>query len=262
MKANSIITIPQVRYLFLKQIIISGSNIASTIGQYLTRRLLFNVLTHSHSEQRRIDMRSLAPILLIICFTSFTQALEIAKLIRRWGCVAVASTSIGISTPQLAFADALPAIGQKAPDFSLPSNAGKDISLGDLATKRTVLYFYPGDFTSGCTIEAKGFESRIKYFDSLDVQVVGVSVDSVDKHLDFKKSYGLDFPLLSDNGGIVSNKYGSLLDLGFIGKFSNRQTFIISKGPEQKIEAVFTDVESRVAKHADDVLDKVKMLPK
>jgi len=191
---------------------------------------------------------------------SSVHAWKIGKAVR--GFASAACVSASLLSPLIAQADSLPAVGQSAPDFALPSNAGKDISLKDLASKRTVLYFYPGDFTSGCTIEAKGFESHIKDFENLDVQVVGVSVDSVDKHLDFKKSYGLDFPLLSDNGGKVSNKYGSLLDLGFIGKFSNRQTFVISKGPEQKIEAVFTDVESRVAQHADDVLNKLQQLPK
>ena len=83
-----------------------------------------------------------------------------------------------------------------------------------------------------------------------------MSVDSVDKHLDFSKKYGLDFPLLSDQGGAVSNKYGSLLDLGFVGKFSNRQTYVIS--PEGKIEYVFTNVDSRVSEHSNDVLNKLK----
>lgn len=82
----------------------------------------------------------------------------------------------------------------------------------------------------------------------------------MDKHLDFKKKYGLDFPLLSDNGGAVSNKYGSLLDFGFIGKFSNRQTYIIS--PDGNVEYVFTDVESRVAEHSTDVLAKLVALSK
>jgi len=80
----------------------------------------------------------------------------------------------------------------------------------------------------------------------------------VEKHLDFGKSYGLDFPLLSDNGGVVSNKYGSLLDFGFVGKFSNRQTYIIS--PYGKIQYVFTDVESRINKHSEDVLAKLTEL--
>jgi len=115
-----------------------------------------------------------------------------------------------------------------------------------------------GDFTSGCTIEANAFERDIEQYKALGVQIIGVSVDSVDKHLDFSKKYGLDFTLLSDQGGVVSNKYGSLLDLSFLGKFSNRQTYIIS--PEGKVEYVFTDVESRVSEHSKDVLTKLKQL--
>ncbi|KAJ1413749.1 hypothetical protein B484DRAFT_401941, partial [Ochromonadaceae sp. CCMP2298] len=72
------------------------------------------------------------------------------------------------------------------------------------------------------------------------------------------KKYGLDFTLLSDQGGLISNKYGSLLDLSFLGKFSNRQTYIIS--PEGKVEYVFTDVEKRVAQHSQDVLKQLKQL--
>ena len=85
-----------------------------------------------------------------------------------------------------------------------------------------------------------------------------MSVDSVDKHLDFAKTYGLSFALASDQGGAVSNSFGSLLDLGFIGKFSNRQTYIIDK--EGKVAAVFTDVESRLAKHSEEVLKKLNEL--
>jgi len=97
----------------------------------------------------------------------------------------------------------VPIVGATAPDFSLPSNTGKDISLADLKGKWTVLYFYPGDFTSGCTIEAQGFEKDFKKYQDLGVGILGVSVDSVDKHLDFAKKYGLEFPLASDKGGKI-----------------------------------------------------------
>ena len=79
--------------------------------------------------------------------------------------------------------------------------------------------------------------------------------------MDFGKTYGLDFPLLSDLGGSVSGKYGSLLDFGFIGKFSNRQTYIIAPDTHE-IEYVFTDVEGRVAQHSQDVLEKLSALSK
>jgi thioredoxin-dependent peroxiredoxin len=173
------------------------------------------------------------------------------------------SSTAATGTPQTSIVTAdsgssIPAIGSAAPDFSLPSNRGKSINLSDLKGKRSVLYFYPGDFTQGCTIEAQAFQRDLSQYQSLGVDIFGVSVDSVDKHLDFSKSYGLGFPLLSDNGGVVSKSYGSLLDLGFLGKFSNRQTYILS--PDLKIEAVFTDVESRLSKHSDEVLAKLRVL--
>ena len=199
----------------------------------------------------------LVKLAFVLLLTPLTCAMRMSlgSSLKKWSAAAVTSLVL-LASPALA--DSIPAIGAPAPDFTLPSNAGKDISLKDLAGKRTVLYFYPGDFTSGCTIEAQGFERDIQKYNDLGVQVVGVSVDSVDKHLDFKKKYGLDFPLLSDMGGAVSNKYGSLLDFGFVGKFSNRQTFIIS--PKSTIEAVFTDVESRINEHSSDVLEKLKSL--
>ena len=85
-------------------------------------------------------------------------------------------------------------------------------------------------------------------------------MDSVEKHLDFSKSYGLDFPLLSDVGGKVSGQYGTLLDIPFMGKFSNRQTYLLS--PDGKVEYVFTDVESRLAKHSTEVLAKIAEMKK
>ena len=164
------------------------------------------------------------------------------------------------TTLQIAAGDPIPALGSAAPDFSLPSNTGKTISLSDLKGSRTVLYFYPGDFTSGCTIEAQAFQRDVPKYKELDTKIVGVSVDSVEKHLDFSKSYGLDFPLLSDQGGKVSGQYGTLLDIPFMGKFSNRQTYIIS--PDGKVEYIFTDVESRLAKHSNEVLAKLVELKK
>ena len=90
------------------------------------------------------------------------------------------------------------------------------------------------------------------------MNIYGISVDSVEKHFDFVKSCGLDFPLLSDQGGAVSNQYGSLLDLGFLGKFSNRHTYIIS--PQGKVEYVFTDVESHIGQHSAEVLKVIESL--
>jgi peroxiredoxin Q/BCP len=176
--------------------------------------------------------------------------------------VAVGSTSLtigslGIEVPQ-AHADGLPAVSAPAPAFKLPSNTGKDISLDDLKGKWSVLYFYPGDFTSGCTIEAQNFEKSSGAIRGLGAEIYGVSVDGLEKHLDFSKSYGLSFPLLSDKDGKVSETYGSALKIPFMGTFSNRQTYIID--PEGKLRWVFTDVQSRLNKHADEVISKLKEL--
>lgn len=232
-----------------------------------------------------------------------SSAQDFAKILRRLSFVGAAVTfstaEVKIQNPdsinpqifhvgsRSARASDIPALGVIAPEFSLPSNYGKALSLNDFPGKRIILYFYPvvlfiliyaiiiiitsinmltftkfkGDFTQGCTIEAQGFQKDIAKYKELGAQIVGVSVDSVDKHLDFGKTYNLDFPLLSDQGGVVSGKYGSLLDFGFLGKFSNRQTYIISPDTH-KIEFVFTDVEGRVAQHSEDVLVKLKELTK
>lgn len=173
------------------------------------------------------------------------------------GSTALTIGSLGIEVPQ-AHADGLPAVSAPAPAFRLPSNTGKDISLDDLKGKWSVLYFYPGDFTSGCTIEAQNFEKSADAIRGLGAEIYGVSVDSLEKHLDFKKTYGLSFPLLSDKDGKVSETYGSALKIPFMGTFSNRQTYLID--PEGKLRWVFTDVQSRLNKHADEVISKLKEL--
>ncbi|CAN0240173.1 unnamed protein product [Ascophyllum nodosum] len=175
------------------------------------------------------------------------------------GASAVAAAGAA-SSPLASVAAAPPAAGTVAPDFTLPSNTGKDINLKDFLknAKHTVLYFYPGDFTSGCTIEAQGFQKDFAKYGEKNAQIVGVSVDSIEKHLNFEKSYGLQFPLLSDIGATVAEKYGSKLEIPFMGKFANRLTFII--GSDGKIEKVFTDVEGKVAKHSEQVLSTLASL--
>ena len=92
------------------------------------------------------------------------------------------------------------------PLFGLPSNTVKNIGLDDLKGKWGVLYFYPGDFTSGCTIEAQNFEKGSGIIRGLGAEIYGVSVDSLAKHLDFSKKYGLPFALLSDAEDKVSEQ--------------------------------------------------------
>lgn len=156
----------------------------------------------------------------------------------------------------------MPAVGTKAPEFKLPNSKGdgSTTTLQSLTknNKWTVLYFYPGAFTQGCTLEAKGFQRDIEKYQALDTQIVGVSVDPVEKNASFCSQFGLDFYMLSDVGGRVSKTYGSALAVPGFGTFSNRQTYIID--PKGNLRWVFTDVESRVPRHSAEVLEKLNEL--
>eukprot|EP00523_Entomoneis_sp_CCMP467_P007215 CAMPEP_0168726116 /NCGR_PEP_ID=MMETSP0724-20121128/4505_1 /TAXON_ID=265536 /ORGANISM="Amphiprora sp., Strain CCMP467" /LENGTH=212 /DNA_ID=CAMNT_0008772925 /DNA_START=30 /DNA_END=668 /DNA_ORIENTATION=+ len=159
-------------------------------------------------------------------------------------------------------ASAVPAVGAKAPAFELPSSRGDGsaTSLSNLVNsgKWTVLYFYPGAFTSGCTLEAKYFQRDLEQYRTFNAQIVGVSVDPPEKNAQFCSSVGLDFFMLSDIGGAVSKLYGSALSIPGFGSFSNRQTYLID--PKGNIRWVFTDVESRIPTHSKEVLDKLAEL--
>src|ERR1700761_4861022 len=104
-----------------------------------------------------------------------------------------------------------PAVGSQAPAFSLPSQEGGQISLNQFKGKWVVLYFYPKDFTSGCTIEAHNFQRDIDKFTQKNAVIVGVSADTVDSHKGFCAKEGLNFKLLSDEKHEVSQKYGSIM---------------------------------------------------
>ncbi|MBW4667881.1 MAG: peroxiredoxin [Cyanomargarita calcarea GSE-NOS-MK-12-04C] len=146
----------------------------------------------------------------------------------------------------------LPSINQPAPSFTLPTNTGDgDISLSDLRGKWVVLYFYPKDFTAGCTIEARRFQQDLpKYLDK-NVEIIGVSADDVDSHAEFCDSEGLKFPLLADSNGAVSKAYGSWL--GFL---SLRHTFLID--PKGVLRETFVKVNPSV--HSTEVLARLEQL--
>ncbi|HBB35426.1 MAG TPA: peroxiredoxin [Cyanobacteria bacterium UBA8803] len=119
-----------------------------------------------------------------------------------------------------------PPLKEPAPEFTLPTNTGNgEVSLSDYRGKWVVLYFYPKDFTSGCTLEARRFQQDLPKYIERNVQILGVSVDDVDSHAEFCESEGLKFPLLADTDGAVSKAYGSWM--GFV---SLRHTYIIDPG--------------------------------
>ena len=118
-------------------------------------------------------------------------------------------------------------IDSKAPDFTLPSQAGEMVSLTDfLDRKPVVLFFYPKDDTPGCTREACAFRDDHEEFSKLDAEVVGISSDSVESHRSFARKHGLPFTLLSDEGGKVRKSYGVSNTLGL---FPGRVTFVIDE---------------------------------
>jgi peroxiredoxin Q/BCP len=134
--------------------------------------------------------------------------------------------------------------GQKAPDFRLKSSDGKEYSLSDFRGKKVVLYFYPKDDTPGCTTEACGFRDAIESIRKKNAVVLGVSRDSVDSHRKFVSKYSLNFPLLSDEYGKVSEAYGVLKEKNMYGRKTLgivRSTFIIDE--EGRIEKIFSPVK-------------------
>lgn len=143
----------------------------------------------------------------------------------------------------------LPLLDRPAPDFTLPTNTGSgQVSLGDYRGKWLVLYFYPKDFTSGCTLEARRFQQDLPQYLERNTQILGVSADSVDSHAKFCDSEGLRFPLLADEKGIVSKAYGSWLGIA-----SLRHTFIIN--PEGILKEIFLGVNPTV--HSQEVLARL-----
>jgi peroxiredoxin Q/BCP len=165
-------------------------------------------------------------------------------------------TLLGVA-PLLAFASSTPSIGSIAPEFTLNSQEGSPVSLKEFRGKWVVLYFYPKDFTSGCTIEAHNFQRDQAQYQQKNAVVLGVSLDSADSHKQFCTKEGLNFKLLADTDHKVSSAYGSLTNLGLV-KFASRQTFIIS--PEGTIVKVFTDVNP--SKHSEEVLSALSELLK
>lgn len=140
-------------------------------------------------------------------------------------------------------------IGDKAPDFSLPNQDEVMVSLSDYYEKKdVVLFFYPKDFSPGCTTQACTFRDRYEDFTDLGAEVIGVSSDSVQSHKKFLETYMLPFTLLSDSDGDVRKLYGSTKVFGIV---PGRYTFIIDR--KGIIRHIFTS-ETNMKKHVDEAL--------
>ena len=145
-----------------------------------------------------------------------------------------------------------PDIGSPAPQFVLATNTGDgEVALDDYLGQWVVLYFYPQDFTSGCTIEARRFQQDLAEYEARNAQILGVSVDDVDSHAEFCDSEGLKFPLLADTDGSVSKAYGS-----WLGAVSLRHTYLID--PQGMLRATFLGVRPSI--HSQEVLARLDEL--
>jgi thioredoxin-dependent peroxiredoxin len=145
--------------------------------------------------------------------------------------------------------------GDKAPDFTLPSQSGEQVRLYDrLGERVVVLYFYPRDDTRGCTAEACAFRDSFEAFTDAGAEVIGISSDSVDRHAAFAGKHELPFTLLSDKGGRVRKSYGVPATLGFV---PGRVTYVIDR--EGTIRHSFNSM-TNIGQHISDALRIVREL--
>ncbi len=157
--------------------------------------------------------------------------------------------------PSSALGGSAPRVGEVAPSFSLlgtrrGEQSPKRWTLDDLRGRWVVLYFYPRDFTSGCTIEAHGFQKLNQQFEEHGASIVGISADGVEDHASFCSSEDLDFLLLSDEEGSVSKAYGA-----WMAPYSLRHTFLID--PQGFVREQWTGV--RPSGHAKEVFEALQV---
>jgi peroxiredoxin Q/BCP len=146
-------------------------------------------------------------------------------------------------------------VGDKAPDFTLPAQTGEQVRLSDrLGQRVVVLYFYPKDETPGCTKEACAFRDSYEDFTEAGAEVIGVSNDSVDKHVAFTEHHKLPFSLLSDAKGQVRKTYGVPSTLGLL---PGRTTYVIDR--TGTVRHIFSS-QTNIGRHVNDAIDVVKKL--
>lgn len=142
-----------------------------------------------------------------------------------------------------------PKVGDPAPPVKLISNEGTPVDLSEYKGKWILLYFYPKNFTSGCTIEARNFQRDIEQYEAKNAVVFGVSFDNAESHAEFCEKEGLSFKLLADTEGVVSEAYGSVRGVGDA-RMSARNSFLID--PAGKVAKVYMGVNPNT--HSEEVL--------
>jgi len=148
------------------------------------------------------------------------------------------------------------AVGDAAPDFTLPTDEGKSITLSAQLGKKVIVYFYPKDATPGCTTEACSFRDKKRNFDQKDTVIIGISKDSIKSHKQFKEKEQLNFTLASDETGEVCEAYGVWGEKSMYGKkyFGiERSTFLINE--KGKIAKIWRNV--KVPGHIEEILNSL-----
>ncbi len=146
-------------------------------------------------------------------------------------------------------------VGDKAPDFTLQAQDGRMVSLHDYAgSKNVVLYFYPKDFTSGCTVETKTFSDNYDELLKMGAEVIGISSDSAESHAGFASECGARFPLLADSGGKVRDLYGTKSAFGLM---PGRVTFVIDK--DGVVRHAFSS-QLRPKQHISEAVEALKAI--
>ncbi|HEX2863077.1 MAG TPA: peroxiredoxin [Deinococcales bacterium] len=147
--------------------------------------------------------------------------------------------------------------GERAPNFTAHAPDGQAVALPELRGRRVLLFFDPKDSSLGCSIEARGFETRLADFDRLGVTVVGASMGDEKAQAGFREKCGLSFPLVSDPGRAVARAYGVLGPVGSLFGMTSRTSFLI--GPDGRIERVWANVNPN--NHAQKVLAELSTAP-
>ncbi len=146
-----------------------------------------------------------------------------------------------------------PTVGAPAPAFSAPDPSGQTVSLSDFKGKTVILYFYPKDDTSGCTVEACSFRDGHKVFRKKGAVIIGVSPDNAKSHTKFIEKFELPFILLSDADHKIAEAYGVWVEKSMYGRKymgMERSTFVID--PQGKVRAIYRKVKP--AEHVAEVL--------
>ena len=146
-----------------------------------------------------------------------------------------------------------PAVGTPAPEFTLPTDTGANLTLSAFRGRPVVIYFYPKDDTSGCTKESCEFRDLVPRFERVNAQILGISPDGVKSHAKFRDKYHLNFPLLADEGHAVADQYGVWQEKSMYGRkyWGNaRTTFVIDA--DGKVAHVIPKVSPKT--HDDEVL--------